>query len=98
MFGAGLGTVQQDGSIVIQPKLLGMPLVITEQAPTATTNSYPIVFGDLRGFVMAERVGMTVRVLDELYAETDQKLFLLRMRFGGQLAEDYRVRLQKCST
>lgn len=98
MFGGGLGSVQQDGSVILQPKLLGMPLVITEQAPTITTNAYPIAFGDMRGYIMAERVGMTVRVLDELYAETDQKLFLLRMRFGGQLAEDYKLRLQKIST
>jgi HK97 family phage major capsid protein len=97
MFGGGLGSVQQDGSVVVQPRLLGMPLVITEHAPTLTTNSFPISFGDHRGYVMAERVGMTVRVLDELYAQTDQKLFLLRMRFGGQLAEPYKVRLLKIS-
>jgi HK97 family phage major capsid protein len=95
MYGAGLGTRQQDGSVTPNPMFLAMPLVITEQAPSVTTNSYPVVFGDLRGYIKAERIGMTVRVLDELYAETDQKLFILRLRFGGQLAEDYKVKLLK---
>lgn len=98
MFGGGLGAVQQDGSVVVQPKFLGMPVVITEHAPTVTTNAFPISFGDHRGYIMAERVGMTVRVLDELYAETDQKLFLLRYRFGGGLAEDYKIKLLKVAT
>jgi HK97 family phage major capsid protein len=95
MFGGGLNSVQQDGSVVVQPRFLGMPLVITEHAPTITTNSFSASFGDHRGYIKPERVGMTIRVLDELYAETDKKLFLLRMRFGGQLAEDYKVRLLK---
>lgn len=97
-FGGGLGSTQQDGVVVMQPRFLGMPLVITEHAPTVTTNSFPISFGNHRGYIMAERIGMTVRVLDELYAETDQKLFLLRMRFGGQLAEDYKIRLLKVAS
>lgn len=98
MFGGGLGSVQQDGAVIVQPKLLGAPVVISEQMPAVTTNSYPITFGNHNGYIMAERVGMTVRVLDELYAETDQKLFLLRMRFGGGLAQDYKIKLQKIST
>ena len=98
MFGGGLGTTQQDGVVVTQPKFLGMPLVITEHAPAVTTNSFPISFGDHRGYIMPERVGMTVRVLDEIYAETDKKLFLLRYRFGGQLAEDYKLRLLKVAS
>jgi HK97 family phage major capsid protein len=96
MFGGGLGSVQQDGSVVAQPKLMGMPLVISEQCPGVAANTYPVAFGDMRGYIKVERIGMTVRVLDELYAETDQKLYLLRYRFGGQLAEDYKVKLMRC--
>jgi HK97 family phage major capsid protein len=92
-FGGGLGSPQQDGSVVMQPKLLNMPLVISEQAPANTTNNFPVAFGDFRGYIKAERIGMTVRVLDEIYAETDQKLYLMRYRVGGQLAEDYRIKL-----
>jgi HK97 family phage major capsid protein len=96
MFGGGLGSIQQDGSVMTQPKLMGAPLVISEQCPGPAANTFPVLWGDLRGYIMPERVGMTVRVLDELYAETDQKLYLVRYRFGGQLAEDYKVRLMRC--
>lgn len=98
MFGGGLGSVQQDGSVIVQPRMLGAPMVLTEHAPAVGSNTFPISFGDHRGYIMAERVGMTIRVLDELYAETDQKLFLLRMRFGGQLVEDYKIKLLKVAT
>jgi HK97 family phage major capsid protein len=97
MFGGGLGSVQQDGAIVTQPRLLGCPVVISEQCPSPAANQFFSAFGDLHGYIKAERVGMTVRVLDELYAETDQKLYLLRYRFGGQVAEDYKIRLLKAA-
>ena len=93
MFGGGLGSVQQDGVVITQPKLLGAPVIISEQMPSITTSTYPIVFGDLRGYVVAERVGMSVQVLRELYAETDQIKYLVRMRVGGSLAQDYKVKL-----
>ena len=91
--GAGLGATPQDGARVPNPTFLGAPLLISEQCPSMTTAAFPLAFGDMNGYIRADRVGMTVRVLDELYAETDQKLYLLRYRFGGQLAEDYKVKL-----
>jgi HK97 family phage major capsid protein len=61
------------------------------------TNSYSVLFGDLRGFYMVDRVGFSVRVLSELYAETNQVLLLGRIRFGGQVAEPWRMKIGKTS-
>lgn len=97
MFGGGLGSVQSDGVVIMQPRLLGAPLIVSEQMPSVTTNAFPIVFGDLRGYIVAERVGMSVQVLRELYAETDQIKYLVRLRTGGMLAQDYKVKLTKCA-
>ena len=95
MFGGGLGGSQLDGIIIPTPRLLGAPVRFSEQMPTIASNAFPVVYGDLSGYVVPERVGMTVRVLNELYAETDQVKVLLRVRVGGQLAEDYKVNLYK---
>lgn len=94
MFGGGLGGAQLDGVIIPTPRLLGAPVLFSEQMPAVGASNYPIVFGDLSGYIVAERVGMTVRVLNELYAETDMVKILLRVRVGGLLAEDWKVRLQ----
>ncbi len=93
--GGGLAATQYDGVMIAQPRLLGAPVVFSEQMPSVAANGFPISFGDHRGYIVGDRVGMTVRVLDQLYAETDQLLYLLRLRLGGQLAEDYKIKLLK---
>ena len=92
-FGGGLGSKQWDSD----GTLLGRPFYVSEQMPDPANNAFPLVFGDLSGYVMAERVGMSIAKLEELYAETDAVAFVLRLRIGGQLVEDYKVKLAKCS-
>lgn len=76
----------------------GYPYIWSGFMPNVATGTFPIIFGDLRGYILADRVGFSIRVLDELYAETNQRLILGRVRFGGVVAEDYRMRVQKVST
>lgn len=73
----------------------GRPVRIDEFMPDVSTNAYPIIFGDLMGYIIPERVGMSVQRLTERYAETNQTLLLARRRIGGYLAEPYRLRVQK---
>lgn len=76
----------------------GRPVRIDEFIPAVTTDSYSIIFGDLMGYIIPERVGMSVQRLTERYAETNQTLLLARRRIGGYLAEPYRLRVQKTAT
>jgi len=92
-FGGGLGGMQYDADGI----LLGKKFYVSEQMPDIGANTYPIVFGDLSGYTIAERVGFTIPRLDELYAETNAVAFVLRVRMGGQVTEDYRFKLQKVS-
>ena len=92
MFGGGLGAAMPGGENS-NPRLLGRPVIITEQAPAPAANAYFLAFGDMKGYIKANRPGMTVRVLEETYAEVDQKMYLLRYRFGGQVAENYKMLL-----
>lgn len=63
--------------------------------PNVGANTYPIIFGDLLGYYSVDRLGFSIQVLRELYAETNQVLLLGRVRFGGMTAEEWRLRIQK---
>jgi len=78
--------------------LQGYPVVLNAFMPNATTNTYPIIFGDLRGYYLVSRVAFSIQVLRELYAETDQILLLGRVRFGGAVVEPWRMKIQIVST
>lgn len=76
----------------------GKPVYIDEFMPDVGANTYPILYGDLQGYLIVDRVGYSLQRLTELYAETDITLFLSRQRVGGQVIEPWKMRLQKCST
>lgn len=73
----------------------GYPYIWSGFMPNVGANTYPIIFGDLRGYYLVRRVGFSIQVLRELYAETNQILLLGRIRFGGLVAEDWRLKIQK---
>jgi|YNPMSStandDraft_1061717.scaffolds.fasta_scaffold00219_31 HK97 family phage major capsid protein len=76
--------------------LLGYPVLHDEFVPAVAANSYPIIFGDLSGYVIVDRVGLSIqRLNDASYAELNQLLILARKRVGGQLVEPYRIKVQK---
>lgn len=82
----------------IRRALLGYPVNFSAFMPNQGANAYPLIFGDLKGYMLVNRVGFSIQVLRELYAETNQLVMLGRVRFGGDVIEPWRLRLQKCST
>jgi len=96
LFGYG----DQDSGIAGgRPKeLIGYSYAYSGFMPDIAANSFPIIFGDLMGYYLVNRVGFSVQVLRELYAETNQIVLLGRLRFGGQVAEPWKLKIQKIST
>jgi HK97 family phage major capsid protein len=91
--------VNQVGALgTVQSALLGFPIVREQFVPAVTTDSYSVIFGDLTGYLVLDRVGLSLQRLDELYAETNITLLLARRRVGGQLIEPWKVKVQKTST
>ncbi len=78
--------------------LLGAPIVYSEFMPAIAANAYPLLFGDFTGYYHVARTGFAVQILSELYAETNQLMMLGRLRFGGQVAEPWKINAQKIST
>jgi HK97 family phage major capsid protein len=95
-----------EGNYVIQPdvrgggpidRLLGFPMNISEYCPaTFTTGLYVGILGDFSKYWIAESLQMSVQVLLELLARTNQIGFILRQEIDGMpvLAEAFaRVKL-----
>lgn len=97
LWGAGL----QDSGLVPSLKnrtLLGYDVTLSGLMPNVAANAYPIIFGDLGGYALVNRVGFSVQVLRELYAETNQILLLGRLRFGGATIEPWKLKIQKVAS
>lgn len=62
---------------------------------SVAAGNYPIVFGDMSGYVLARRIAFSVRVLNERYAEEGLIVLLGRSRFGGDVVEPWKLRAQK---
>lgn len=96
LFGMGL---QDSGLAGGRPtELNGYPYSYSAFMPDIAANAFPVLFGDFRSYILLNRVGFSIQVLDQPYAESNQTVLLGRVRFGGQVAEPWRVKIQKIST
>lgn len=78
--------------------LKGKPVSIDEFMPDVGASTYPILFGQMKGYTIVDRVGFSLQRFNELYAEYDQTLLMARKRVGGEVTEAYRLRALKAST
>jgi len=64
--------------------LLGRPVAIDEGMPAIATGAEALVFGDfIAGYRIYDRTGVTIKRLDERYAELDSTGFIVKKRVGG---------------
>lgn len=80
------------------PTLLGYPVLESEAMPSISANNHPVIFGNLGGYIVADRVGMSIeRVTDSTLVGTNKVALFARRRLGGQTAEPWRLSAQKVS-
>lgn len=79
----------------MQASLRGYPIVKDQFMPAISSTTYPLAFGDMTGYWIADRVGITVEVLREVKALRDEVVIYARKRVGGQLVHDWRLKLLK---
>jgi HK97 family phage major capsid protein len=80
--------------------LLGRPSLSSEFLPAIAAAATPIVFGDFRRYVVADRVGFSIQRIDgdQQLAEKNQIGFVGRQRVGGRVVQARAFRLQKISS
>lgn len=91
-----VGTVGNLGAV--QQELLGFPIVKNDFMPAVAANAYPLIFGDLKGYLIVDRVGLSIQRIDQTYAEQNMIVLLGRKRVGGMVVEPWRIKVQKVAT
>lgn len=80
------------GDMGARETILGRPVYMSEYVPTTfTAGLYVGIFGDFSNYWIVDALTVSVRVISELYAETDQTGFILRAESDGMpvLAEAF---------
>jgi HK97 family phage major capsid protein len=77
--------------------LLGYPLLKSQFMPSISTTTYPMLFGDFKGYFIADRVGLSIEVLREVAALRDMVVIYARKRTGGQLVKPWMMKVLYCS-
>lgn len=90
----------QVGSLGVVPgDILGFPIVRDEFLPdlavTASADTFPILFGDLRGYMIVDRVGLSLQRVNEPYVEQNFTVLLGRKRVGGKVVAPWMMRAYK---
>lgn len=96
--GTGEYLWEPDQQVGQPANLMGFPVLEQETMPSIAAGTYPILFGDPRGYRIVDRVGMSVeRYLDSSTARINQVIYIMRRRLGGQLVEPWRWAAQLVS-
>jgi HK97 family phage major capsid protein len=76
--------------------LLGYSFYENESLPSVAVNGHPIIFGDWSGYVVVDRIGMTVeRVVDTTTTGQNKVALFMRRRLGGDVIEPWKFKVQK---
>ena len=65
-------------------KLLGYDLLTTAYAPAVAADALPVAFGDFHSYWIADRSGITIQRLNELYSTNGQVGFIATKRCDGK--------------
>lgn len=95
--GAYLWTEMRGNNAVANPTTLrGFPIFEQEAMPAIAANAYPIIFGNLGGYDIVDRLGMTVQRYD-VQPGTNVLSFEAKFRVGGQVTRPWMLAAQKVS-
>jgi HK97 family phage major capsid protein len=88
-----LGDAYPNYSNGMSPSLLGYGIQKNQFITNpATTNEY-LALGDLKGYYIVDRVGLSVEVFREVYGLRDQVVVYMRKRTGGDLVHYWRMKV-----
>lgn len=72
-------------------------LLESEAMPAVAGSAYPIIFADLSGYVIVERLGLAVQRYNDSNTGINKVEFQVRRRIGGDLVEPWKFALQYVS-
>jgi HK97 family phage major capsid protein len=87
-----LGDSYPNYSNGMSPSLLGYSIAKNQFLGNPATAVKYLMFGDLSGYYIVDRVGLSVEVFREVYGLRDQVVVYMRKRTGGQLVHYWKMR------
>jgi len=88
-----LGDAYPNYSNGMSPSLLGYGLAKNQFMPNPATSNKYAALGDLKGYYIIDRVGLSVEVFREVYGLRDQVVVYMRKRTGGDLVHYWRMKV-----
>jgi HK97 family phage major capsid protein len=75
------------------PSLLGYSVAKNQFMDNPATAKNYLALGDMSGYYIADRVGLSVEVFREVYGLRDQVVVYMRKRTGGQLVQYWKMKV-----
>ena len=69
----------------------------SEAMPAVAASAFPLIYGDLSGYIVVERMGLAIRRYNDSYTGINTVDFQIRRRVGGRLMEPWKLALQVVS-
>lgn len=90
----GLGEAWPNYGNGMQASLLGYNIVKNQFMPDygASPVAPPVALGDMKGYYIVDRIGLSIEVFREVYGLRDQVVVYARKRVGGQLVKPWMLR------
>lgn len=70
-------------------QLLGYPYKRRQSMPAIAANAYPVLFGNMEGYTIVEKPGMTIQRFQDSGTGPNKVEFHVRKRVGGRLVEPW---------
>jgi HK97 family phage major capsid protein len=75
--------------------IMGHPILKSQFMPDISATTYPLFLGDLSGYFIADRVGLSIVVDESIGRLKDIVYVVARKRVGGQLVHYWKTKLMK---
>jgi HK97 family phage major capsid protein len=67
----------------------------SESMPDVASDAYPLIFGDLSGYMIVERLGLSIVRFQDSNTGVNKVEFHIRRRIGGRVVEPWKFAVQK---
>lgn len=79
-------------------RLLNRPTGESEAMPDVAANAFPLIYGDMTGYWIVQRMGMTILRFQDSGTGINQVQFHVRRRVGGRVVEPWKFAVQKVAS
>lgn len=87
--------VDKDNDLTDQDILLSRRVFESEAMPDIAASAYPLIFGNMAGYYIVERSGMTVARYQDSNTGINKVEYHFRRRVGGRVAKPWMLAVQK---